>query len=148
MNPLDDPVDPPSGWQADHIRQYVSSNGEEGHIWNGVPTLLLTTKGRKSGKGRRTPLIYGRDGDRYVVVASKGGTPEHPLWYDNLVADPHVRLQVGPEVFDATASTADDETRNRLWPRMAEIWPDYDNYQTKTSRQIPIVVLERADSQG
>jgi deazaflavin-dependent oxidoreductase (nitroreductase family) len=108
-----------------------------------VPTLLLTTRGRKTGKLRRTALIYGRDGDRYVVVASKGGAPDHPTWYLNLDADPEVQLQVGAEKFTARARTATAEEKPALWRRMAEIWPDYDNYQAKTGREIPVVILER-----
>ena len=94
----DQPIyDSPTGWVASHIDSYVSSDGRKGHRWRGVDTLLLTTRGRKSGKLRRSALIYGRDGDRYVVVGSKGGNPSHPLWYLNLVADPEVRIQVGPD---------------------------------------------------
>ncbi|WP_059013060.1 nitroreductase family deazaflavin-dependent oxidoreductase [Streptomyces specialis] len=136
--------DSPASWVNDHIRRYVETDGREGHLWrDGVPTLLLTTRGRKSGLLRRTALIYGRDGDDYLVVASQGGKPEHPAWYHNLVADPEVRLQVGADKFRARARTATPEERARLWPRMTEIWPDYDEYQTKTSREIPIVVLTR-----
>ncbi|NDF88162.1 MAG: nitroreductase family deazaflavin-dependent oxidoreductase, partial [Actinobacteria bacterium] len=100
-------IDSPVGWVQDHIRSYVESNGKEGHIWRGVPTLLLTTTGRKSGELRRTALIYGRDGDDYVIVASKGGAPKNPLWYENLVALPKVTIQVATEVFDCVASTYD-----------------------------------------
>lgn len=136
-------VDSPTGWVAKHIRSYVESDGRDGHRWNGVPTLLLTTRGRKSGKLRRTALIYGQDDDRYVVVASYGGSPEHPLWYRNLSADPNVWVQVGSDRFAARARTATPEEKPRLWKQMASIWPDYDNYQAKTSRDIPVVVLER-----
>jgi deazaflavin-dependent oxidoreductase (nitroreductase family) len=142
MTDLDDPVDPPSGWQRQHVERYVASDGADGHIWQrGVPTLLLTTIGRRSGTARRTPLIYGRDGDRYLVVASKGGADEPPLWYRNLSANPRVRLQVGAERIDAVAHTARAEEKARLWPVMTAIWPDYDAYQTRTSREIPVVVL-------
>ena len=144
MSKFDNPTDPESGWQRDHLHQYVASNGAEGHIWNGVPTLLLTTVGRKSGQARRSPLIYGQDGDRYLIVASKGGTDAPPEWYLNLQADPEVRLQVGADVFDATASTASPEEKARLWPTMTAIWPDYDEYQKKTERDIPIVILTRS----
>ena len=139
----DEPLDSPLGWVAQHTRKYVETNGEEGHIWNGVPTLALTTTGRRSGKPRRTMLIYGRDGDRYIVVASKGGADQHPLWYHNLVEDPEVQVQVGAERFRARARTATPEEKPRLWKLMAEIWPAYDQYQTKTSREIPVVILER-----
>jgi deazaflavin-dependent oxidoreductase (nitroreductase family) len=138
-----DVVDSPTPFVADHIKSYVQSGGAEGHEWQGVQTLLLTTKGRKSGVLRRSALIYGRDGEDLVIVASKGGADDHPLWYLNLVSDPAVHVQVGAEQFDATASTADAAERARLWPVMAAIWPDYDQYATKTEREIPIVVLKR-----
>lgn len=145
MVDLSNPVDPPPGWQRTHVDNYVATGGENGHFWRpGVPTLLLTTIGRRSGQARRTPLIYGRDGERYLVVASKGGSDEPPDWYRNLSAEPRVRLQVGAEVFDAVAHTADAEEQARLWPVMAAIWPDYDEYQKRTDRPIPVVVLTRA----
>ena len=140
----DEVVDSPSAWVADHIREYTESGGEQGHEWRGVPTLLLTVRGRKSGVWRRTALIYGRDGDNYVIVASKGGDPKHPLWYLNLLDNPDVGLQVGADKLTARARVADGEERTRLWDRMAQIWPDYNAYQTRTDRQIPIVVLEPA----
>lgn len=136
-------ADSPTGWVKDHIERYVASEGEDGHFWNGVPTLLLTTRGRKSGKLRRTALIYGEDDGRYVIVASYGGSPSHPVWYLNLEADPEVHLQVGSETFTARARTAIGEERSRLWQTMASIFPNYDAYQTKTDREIPVVVLER-----
>lgn len=138
-----EPIDSASGWVKDHIRRYIETNGEEGHIWRGVTTLLLTTLGRKSGTPRRQALIYGEDGDRYVVVASKGGADEHPAWYLNLRDNPEVEVQVRADRFRARARTATPEERGRLWPQMAEIWPDYNNYQAKTSREIPLVILER-----
>ena len=135
--------DSPTGWVAQHIRGYVESDGEKGHHWRGVQTLLLTTRGRKSGKLRRTALIYGQDGDRYIVVASKGGAQEHPEWYLNLVANPEVRLQVGADKFTALARTATAEEKPALWHLMTSIWPDYDSYQGRTKREIPVIVLER-----
>lgn len=140
----DEVVDSPSPWVADHIREYTESGGEQGHEWRGVPTLLLTVRGRKSGVWRRTALIYGRDGDNYVIVASKGGDPKHPLWYLNLLDSPEVGVQVGPDKLTARARVAEGDERARLWERMAQIWPDYNAYQTRTDRQIPIVVLEPA----
>jgi deazaflavin-dependent oxidoreductase (nitroreductase family) len=131
------------GWIAEHMKKYLATNGSDGHIWNGVPTLLLTTTGAKSGKERTLPLIYGRDGNRYVIVASRGGAPDHPAWYKNLVAHPTVGLQVAADKFKARASSAKDAERKRLWQVMAKIWPAYDEYQTKTKREIPVVVLER-----
>ncbi len=135
-------VDSPTAWVAKHINDYVASGGEKGHTWQGVPTLLLTTRGRKSGKLRRSALIYGRDGASYVVVASIGGAPKHPMWYLNLVANPQVVLQVGPEIIPARARVAEGDDKTRLWRQMAEIWPQYDSYQKKTKRQIPVVILD------
>ena len=106
-----------------------------------MPTLLLTTTGNKTGLRRRTALIYAKDGATYLVVASNGGSAGPPAWYRNLDADPHVHVQVGAEEFDATARTATGEERERLWPLAAEVWPAYDEYQTRTARQIPVVVL-------
>jgi deazaflavin-dependent oxidoreductase (nitroreductase family) len=143
MADLSYPLDPPAGWQRDHVTRYVATGGKDGHAWRGVPTLLLTTAGRRSGQARRTPLIYGRDGDTYLVVASRGGSDAAPSWYLNLVADPQVRVQVEADVFDAVARTADPEEQARLWPVMAGIWPDYDNYQKRTDRLIPVVILTR-----
>jgi deazaflavin-dependent oxidoreductase (nitroreductase family) len=134
--------DSPEGWVADHIQRYVETNGEEGHDWNGVPTLLLTTKGRKSGKLRRTALIYGQSGSSYVVVASKGGDEKHPAWYLNLTENPEVAVQVGAQDFVATARTADEAEKPELWRLMCQIWPAYEEYQTKTDRPIPVVVLD------
>ena len=137
-------TDSPTGWVKRHVRRYLETDGEEGHEWRGAPTLLLTTRGRRSGTLRRTALIYGEDGEgRYVLVASKGGAPEHPSWYLNLVEDPEVRLQVGAERFAARARAATAEERPRLWRLMASIWPPYDDYQRKTEREIPVVIAER-----
>ena len=128
---------------AAHVRRYRETDGEVGHDWRDTSTLLLTTTGRRSGQPRETPLIYGRDGDRYLVVASKGGAPAPPAWYRNLEAEPAVELQVRAERFPARARTATSEERARLWPVMTAEWPAYDEYQAKTEREIPIVVLER-----
>lgn len=139
------PVDPRAGWVADHVKRYAESDGADGHEWRpGVPTLLLTTRGHSSGTARRTALIYGRHGDGYVVVASYGGSPEHPDWYDNLDADPEVVIQVGAERMTGRARTADAGERAELWRLMTGIWPDYDAYQAKTEREIPVVVIEPA----
>jgi deazaflavin-dependent oxidoreductase (nitroreductase family) len=137
------PTDPRAAWVRDHLHRYVATDGADGHEWRpGIPTLLLTTRGRRSGKLRRTPLIYGRDGDAYVVVASYGGSPEHPDWYFNLSDDPEVEIQVGDRVMPARAATAEGENRERLWSQMTGIWPDYHNYQARTRRVIPVVTLE------
>lgn len=139
------PTDSPTDWVAAHTKEYLESSGEKGHMWrNGAPTLLLTTTGKRSGKLRRTPLIYGRDGDNYLIVASKGGADAPPSWYLNLRANPDVDLQVGADHLRARARDAGPEEKPRLWATMARIWPDYDTYQTKTDRQIPVIVLEPA----
>ena len=135
-------VDSPTEWVADHIRRYVESGGEDGHIWRGVPTLLLTTTGRKSGMLRRTALIYGIDGSDYVIVASKGGHPTNPLWFENLVDDSNVEIQVGPQIIRAQASVITDESRyQRVWDQMVTVWPGFNEYREKTSRLIPLVAL-------
>jgi deazaflavin-dependent oxidoreductase (nitroreductase family) len=137
-------------WIVDHLRQYAESP-EKGHLWDGsaagghanTPTLLLTTTGRKSGRQLTMPLIYGQDGDRYVVVASKGGDPKHPAWYLNLQDNPQVDVQVVRDTFAAVARTATGEERARLWEMMSKIYPPYPSYQQRTDREIPVVVLER-----
>jgi proline iminopeptidase len=127
-----------------HVRRYRETGGQVGHDWKkGSKILLLTTKGRKTGEQHTTPLIYEADGDRYVIVASKGGAPEDPGWYRNLTKDPEVELQVWDEVFPARAHTAEGEERERLWRLAAKQWPDYDEYVKRTDREIPVVVLER-----
>jgi deazaflavin-dependent oxidoreductase (nitroreductase family) len=141
---MSQPQDSPVGWVNDHIRKYVDSNGADGHDWRGAPTLLLTTTGRRSGKRHRTALIYGQVGDDYVLVASRGGAPTHPAWFLNLEADPDVRLQVRDEEFAGRARVAAGDERERLWKVMAQVWPAYDDYQTKTEREIPVIVVERA----
>jgi proline iminopeptidase len=129
----------------EHVRRYRETGGEVGHRWKeGSTVLLLTTKGRKTGQDRTTPLIYAQDGDRYVIVASKGGAPEDPGWYRNLEQTPEVELQVKDEVFPARARTAEGEEREQLWRKANEVWPHYDEYATKTDREIPVVVLEPA----
>ncbi len=128
----------------EHVRRYRETGGKVGHEWRkGSTILLLTTTGRTSGEKRTTPLIYAADGARYVIVASKGGAPDHPGWYKNLEKTPEVELQVKEEVFRARAHVAKGEERARLWRKMNEVWPDYDEYAKKTAREIPVVVLER-----
>jgi deazaflavin-dependent oxidoreductase (nitroreductase family) len=144
MGPDEQVLDSPQGWVARHIRRYLDSDGADGHEWRpGVYTLLLTTRGRRSGRLRRTALIYGRDGDRYLVVASVGGSAHHPAWYLNLAEHPEVQVQVGADRFTATARTASPEEKPRLWSLMTSIWPAYEGYQRKTRRDIPVVILER-----
>ncbi len=140
----EDVIDNPMGWVAKHIRRYVETNGKNGHRFHGAPALLLTTRGRKTGRLRRTALIYGRDDDRYILVASLGGAPKHPLWYLNLLSNPEVELQVAAEKFAARARSATPEEKRRLWPLMTSIWPEYDRYQARTDRDIPVVVVERS----
>ena len=128
---------------AEHVRRYQETDGEVGYIWNGVPILLLTTTGRKSGQPRTTPLIYGRDGDDYLVVASMGGAPQHPNWYRNLLAQPAAQIQVRADHVEVMARTAGDDEKPRLWRIVSELWPNYDVYQSRTDRVIPVVVLSR-----
>jgi deazaflavin-dependent oxidoreductase (nitroreductase family) len=138
------PQDSPVGFVKDHIQKYVESGGTEGYDWKGATILLLTTTGRRSGTQHRTALIYRQVGDDYVIVASRGGAPTHPAWYLNLTANPDVRIQVKDQEFAGRARVADGDERAKLWSLMAEVWPDFNSYQTKTDRQIPVVVLERA----
>ncbi len=127
----------------DHVRLYQETEGREGYLWNGVPILLLTTTGWKSGVATKTrALIYGQDGDSFLVVASKGGSPEDPSWYRNLQAHPRAQVQIRESCFEAEARTADATERPRVWEIMRSIWPNYDVYETRTSRNIPVVILE------
>ncbi len=138
-------------WAVEHVRRYRETGGADGHIWKGhdgtgnFPCLLLSTTGRKSGEARTTPLIYGRDGEDYVVIGSQGGRPVHPYWYLNLDANPEVEVQVEAETFPATARTASGDRRERLWNMMARLYPPYDDYRAKAAatREIPVVVLSR-----
>lgn len=132
-------------WVREHLERYLQTDGEDGHIWRGVPTLLLTTTGRKSGEPYTTPLIYGEDAGRYVVVASRGGAPAHPQWRLNLTANPSVAVQVAADKFQATARTASPDEKPALWALMTGIYPPYDEYQAATEREIPVVILERAE---
>jgi deazaflavin-dependent oxidoreductase (nitroreductase family) len=135
----------------EHASRYLSSGGTDGHMYTvsppgyselTVPSLLLTTTGRKSGEKFIFPLFYGKDGNSYIVVASKGGAPEHPGWYRNLLANPDVKVQVGTEMSKARARTATGKERERLWEKALEFWPPYADYQRKTEREIPVVVLD------
>jgi deazaflavin-dependent oxidoreductase (nitroreductase family) len=125
----------------EHVRQYEATGGKVGHDWNNAHCLILHTTGRKSGETRKFPLIYGRDGDDYVVVASKGGAPEHPGWYRNLLAHPDVKIQVRDRIIPVRARTGTAEDKARVWPIMTAQWPDYDSYQRGTARDIPVVLL-------
>jgi deazaflavin-dependent oxidoreductase (nitroreductase family) len=129
----------------EHVDRYRATDGEEGHEWReGTSILLLTTKGRKSGEERTTPLIYGRSGDDYLIVASKGGSPAPPAWYLNLQADSEAEIQVKADRFKVRARDAGPDEKPELWKTMVAEWPHYDEYQERTDRQIPVVVLERA----
>lgn len=138
------PIQDESLFGEEHVRVYRETGGERGYLWrNGSTILLLTTTGRRSGQPRTHPLIHRTDGDRWVIVASKGGHDEHPLWFQNLEADPDATIQVLDQEIPVRASVAEGEERARLWALMAEAWPDYDAYQAGTDREIPVVVLER-----
>jgi deazaflavin-dependent oxidoreductase (nitroreductase family) len=125
----------------EHVQKYRETDGEVGYLWNGVPILLLTTTGRKSGEPRTTPLIFARDGDDYLVVASQGGAPTHPNWYLNLLDRPEAEIQVKAERIRVTGRAAPAEERPRLWDVVRGPWPNYDVYQERTDREIPVVVL-------
>jgi len=128
----------------EHVRRYRETDGEVGHDWEGTQTLILTTTGRKSGERRDNALIYGTDGDALLVVASKGGADAPPAWYLNLQADPEAEVQLRDEVFRVRARDANDEEKPALWAEMVRHWPQDEEYQRKTQRPIPVVVLERA----
>jgi deazaflavin-dependent oxidoreductase (nitroreductase family) len=125
----------------EHVRVYRETGGERGYDWRGAEILLLNHTGRKSGQHRATPLIYRTDGDRFVIVASKGGWPSNPAWYENVMADPDTTVEVRDSTIPVHAATAEGEERARLWSRMTEVWPAYDEYQQRTDREIPVVVL-------
>jgi len=138
-------------WMLEHARRYLSSGGTDGHLYRislqgrpemEVPSLMLTTTGHRSGERFVLPLFYGRAGDGYFVVASKGGAPQHPAWYRNILADPEVEIQVGTARMRARARTATGEERAKLWAQALQIWPPYADYQRKTEREIPVVVLD------
>jgi len=138
-------------WMVEHANRYLASGGTEGHFYTirqpgrpeiAVPSLLLTTTGRKSGERFIFPLFYGTTGEGYFVIASKGGAPQHPGWYRNILAHPDVEVQVGTDRMKARARTATGEERTRLWEKALQFWPPYADYQSKTERQIPVVVLD------
>jgi deazaflavin-dependent oxidoreductase (nitroreductase family) len=130
---------------AEHVRVYRETEGARGYDWRGTTVLLLTTKGRRSGEERTTPLIHRTDGDRWVLVASKGGAPANPAWFENLGAEPDVTIEVKGDTIPVRASTAEGAERERLWSLMTEVWPAYDEYQARTEREIPVVVLSRRE---
>ena len=134
----------PNGWQfaADQTELYERSGGTEGLLLQGKPCVILWTRGRRSGNVRKAPLMRVKRGDQYAVVASMGGAPKHPVWYLNLLADPNVSLQDGPELRDYTARVVTGDEKAEWWKAATEVWPAYDEYQTKTDREIPLVVLD------
>jgi deazaflavin-dependent oxidoreductase (nitroreductase family) len=130
----------------EHIKRYEETDGAEGYDWErGTTILLLHTKGRKSGKDVTSPLIFRDWNDAYLVVASKGGAPEPPDWYLNLEANPEVEVQIRGDRFRAKARTATPSEKPAMWQHMVEAWPAYSDYQKKTDRNIPVVVLERSE---
>lgn len=146
MTSPEEAVISPTGWVAQQARLYEESGGTKGTTVQGVPCLLLDYKGRRTGLWRRTVLIYGRDGDDYLIVASNGGADEHPRWYLNLRDEPDVRLRVGTERFDARAETLSAQDKERVWPHLVELFAPYAEYRQKTSRDIPVVRLSRTKS--
>lgn len=134
-----------SDWSADQAERYESSNGQEATTLRGVPIMLVSTTGRKTGALRRTPLMRVEHEGSYAAIASKGGAPEHPVWYLNILADPTVTVRDGTTVRTYRAHTAEGDERAAWWDRAVTVWPDYAEYQTKTDRQIPVVVLDPVD---
>lgn len=138
-----DYVPSPKPWVADQVALYESTGGREGGTLQGKPVVVLTTIGRRSGKVRKAALMRVEHDGTYAVVASLGGAPQHPLWYHNLLANPEATVQDGPNVYDVRAREVHGDEKATWWARAVEAWPDYDNYQEKTSREIPVFVLER-----
>ncbi|MFP3986625.1 nitroreductase family deazaflavin-dependent oxidoreductase [Streptomyces sp. E11-3] len=136
----------PEEWVEQQARLYEESGGTEGTTMKGAPCLLLDYRGRRTGKWRRTVLIYGQDGEDYLIVASNGGSDHHPQWYLNLRAEPEVRLRVGPERFTAHAETLPADEKARVWPHLVALFAGYEDYQRGTSRDIPVVRLTRTPS--
>jgi deazaflavin-dependent oxidoreductase (nitroreductase family) len=132
----------PHDWVADHVERYERTGGREGGEFNGVPCVILTTTGRKSGKTRKTPLVRVPNGNGYLVIASMGGQPKHPVWYLNLVADPEVMLQDGPDRRSYRARVVEGPERDELWTVAVAAYGDYADYQERCDRQIPVVALD------
>ena len=144
--PLEGEYEPsPTDWARKQAELYESSGGTAGTTIQGKPVVVLTTIGNKSGKLRKTPLMRVEHDGRYAVVASLGGAPQHPVWYHNVVANPQVELQDGPQKWDMVAREVTGEEKALWWKRAVEVWPDYAEYQKKTDREIPVFVLERAE---
>ena len=142
--PLDGTYEPSTQpWVRDQVELIESSGGTKGTTLRGMPVVVVTNRGVKSGKLRKTPLMRVEHEGTYAAVASQGGAPTHPNCYHNLSANPDVEVQVQGDVFRATARTANDDEKARLWSIMTDVWPNYDAYQERTDRQIPVVVLTR-----
>jgi deazaflavin-dependent oxidoreductase (nitroreductase family) len=137
------PNKPKTSWIQDHLNSYIQTDGKDGHIWKGLPTLLLTTLGRISGELHTTPLIYGKFENKFLIVASRGGAPTNPQWYLNILNNPKINIQILSEKFQATARTANEDEKPKLWEVMTEIFPTYNDYQLKTDRIIPLVIVEK-----
>jgi deazaflavin-dependent oxidoreductase (nitroreductase family) len=138
----DDNYEPSTwGWVADHVERYLAPD-DEGFDMQGAPCILLTTTGRRTGKTRISPLIKVHDGNNYLLIASKGGAPKNPLWFDNLVADPNIIVQDEMEVLECTARIATPEEKAERWPVAVAAWPDYAEYQKNTDRDIPLIICE------
>lgn len=130
-------------WNRQTIEAFRANGGKVGGVWEGRPLILLTTTGAKSGKRRTRPMMYLPDGDRLLVFASKGGAPTNPAWYHNLLAHPEVTVEVGTETYEANATVLKGEERDRLFARQAELYPQFGQYQARTTRKIPVIALER-----
>lgn len=137
-------IDSKVKWVAKHIQRYVESDGKDGHLYQGMLTLLLTTRGRKSGKLYRTALIYGEDNGGYLLIPSNGGSDDAPSWYLNMLENPEVYVQVAADKFTAQARIATPEEKLALWQVMTKIFPRYNTYQKQSAREIPVVILERS----
>ena len=133
-----------SDWNAKVIEEFRANGGKVGGPFEGAPLLLLHSTGAKSGQARVNPTMYLADGDNLVVFASKGGAPTNPDWYHNLVANPRASVEVGDRTVNVVAHVAEGETRDRLWSRQKELYPQFAEYEAKTTRQIPVVILEPA----
>jgi F420H(2)-dependent quinone reductase len=140
----DEYVPSPEQWVRDQVEKYETTAGADGNTLRGKPVIILTTRGNKSGNIRKTPLMRVEHNGSYAIVASRGGSPTHPVWYHNVVADPHVQLQDGPEPKQYVAREAAGDERDAWWDRAVEAWPPYADYQKKTDRQIPVFVLDPA----
>jgi deazaflavin-dependent oxidoreductase (nitroreductase family) len=143
--PLDGEYEPsPEQWVRDQVELYEGSNGTEGTTLRGVPVIIMTTRGARSGKLRKVPVMRVEHEGTYAAVASVGGAPKHPVWYFNMVADPEVEVRDGGNVWNMRARELTGEEKAAWWKRATTVWPDYDKYQTKTDREIPLFLLEPA----